>query len=286
MSTPRSLQIPPCARAIDLGRLAAVETTPVERTRATVVLVPGYTGSKEDFLSILEQLTDAGHRVIAYDQRGQYESVGDDDPLSYGIAALARDLLGLLHLLGDEPVHVVGHSFGGLVGRHAAIEDPAAFRSLTLLDSGPAAIPGERAERIVALRPVLLERGKAGVWEYMEGAEDLPAEIEAFRHRRFHASSATGLLVMGDALLAEPDRTDELRGTDVPLLVAYGNEDDAWPPAVQADAAERLRARHAVISGAVHSPAVEQPNATARVLLDFWASLEDAAAREARAATS
>jgi pimeloyl-ACP methyl ester carboxylesterase len=221
--------------------------------------------------------------VIAYDQRGQYESVGDEDPGSYGIPALAGDLL---ELLGDEPAHVVGHSFGGLVSRAAAIEAPGRFHSLTLLDSGPSAIPGERAERLVALRPVLVDRGKDGVWEYMEGAEDLPPEVEAFRHRRFHASSATGLLVMGDALLAEPDRTDELRATGIPVLVAYGQDDDAWPPAVQADMAGRLGATHAVITGAVHSPAVEQSDATARVLLDFWASVDEMAAREARAASS
>jgi pimeloyl-ACP methyl ester carboxylesterase len=283
MSTPNSLRLPARARAVTLAGLAAIEATPVRQTRPTVVLVPGYTGSKEDFLSILEQLTAAGHRVIAYDQRGQYESVGDEDPGSYGIPALGGDLL---NLLGDEPAHVVGHSFGGLVARAAAIEDPGRFRSLTLLDSGPSAIPGDRAERIVALRPVLLERGKDGVWEYMESAEELPAEVEAFRHRKFYASSATGLLVMGDELLAEPDRTDALRATGVPVLVAYGEDDDAWPPAVQADMAGRLGAAHAVIPGAMHSPAVEQADATARVLLDFWASVDELTAREARAASS
>ena len=63
------------------------------------------------------------------------------------------------------PAHVVGHSFGGLVARAAAIRDPAAFRSLTLLDSGPAALPGTRAESVRTLRPVLVEGGKEAVWE-------------------------------------------------------------------------------------------------------------------------
>jgi pimeloyl-ACP methyl ester carboxylesterase len=276
-----SFQLPPSARPVRLGDLAAVEALPVRQTRATVVLVPGYTGSKEDFLAILEALTEAGHRVIAYDQRGQFESTGGDDPAAYEIPALAGDLL---DLIGDEPAHVVGHSFGGLVSRAAAIRDPSRFRSLTLLDSGPSAIPGLRAMTLEVMRPVLVEGGHPAVWQYMENTE-LPAEVAEFTHRRFHSSSQAGLLVMGDALLAEPDRTHELRGTGLPMLVAHGERDDAWPPEVQAAMALQLGARHEVIAGAAHSPAVEQPEATARVLVEFWALVEDAPAQEAQGGT-
>jgi pimeloyl-ACP methyl ester carboxylesterase len=265
-----SVQLPACARPVRLGDLAAVEAMPVRQTRATVVLVPGYTGSKEDFLPILEALTDAGHRVIAYDQRGQFESTGGDDPAAYEIQALAQDLL---DLIGEEPAHVVGHSFGGLVSRAAAIRDRARFRSLTLLDSGPSAIPGVRAATLEIMRPVLVEGGRPAVWEYMVNPE-LPADVAEFAHRRFHSSSEAGLLVMGDALLAEPDRTGELRGTGLPMLVAHGANDDAWPPEVQAAMALELGARHEVIADAAHSPAVEAPAATARVLLEFWAAVD------------
>jgi pimeloyl-ACP methyl ester carboxylesterase len=54
------------------------------------------------------------------------------------------------------------------------------------------------------------------------------------------------------------------------VLVAHGADDDAWPPDVQREMAERLRARYAVISQCAHSPAVENPNGTVEVLLDFW----------------
>ena len=46
--------------------------------------------------------------------------------------------------------------------------------------------------------------------------------------------------------------------------------DDAWAPALQADMAERLGAAYAVIPDALHSPAVEQPEATAKALLAFF----------------
>ena len=60
------------------------------------------------------------------------------------------------------------------------------------------------------------------------------------------------------------------------MLVAHGDADDAWPPAAQQDMAARLGARHHVIAGALHSPNVEQPEQTIRVLLEFWASVETA----------
>src|SRR3954470_20839418 len=56
-----------------------------EAVRGTVLMVAGYTGSKEDFAPLLAPLADAGYRVVAIDQRGQYESPGPDDPAAYSV---------------------------------------------------------------------------------------------------------------------------------------------------------------------------------------------------------
>jgi pimeloyl-ACP methyl ester carboxylesterase len=88
---------------------------------------------------------------------------------------------------------------------------------------------------------------------------------------------------MADAMTSEPDRVTELAATGVPLLVAHGVADDAWTPAAQADMARRLGARHAVISGSIHSPAVENPPETLALLLDFWASVSVSPADESSA---
>jgi len=288
VSTPRSAQLPLSVRAITVavpaGPLALLTCTDLSVAVAvdTVVLVPGYTGGKEDFLAILEPLACGGRTVVTYDQRGQYESPGDDDPRSYTIDALAGELLDLLRQLG--PAHVVGHSFGGLVARTAAIREPGAMRSLTLLCSGPGELPGPRAETVRTLRPVLVEGGKAALWQAMAEApagDPLPGDVAALMKARFDGNSATGLIVMGDELLAAADRTEQLAATGLPVLVACGETDDAWPPAMQADMARRLGARHCVIAGAAHSPGVEQPDATVAVLVEFWARC----AREARIET-
>lgn len=263
------------------GELAYHDVAPEVQARGTAVFVPGYTGSKEDFALLAAPLVQAGWRYVAVDQRGQYESAGPDDPAAYTVDALAEELLELLALLPTtgagpaEPAHVVGHSFGGLVARAAAIRAPSALRSLTLLASGPAGLSGPRVERMRALEPVLEAGGPEALFEAILGASPLtpPAELVAFLRQRFLASSLTGLRAMGEAVTEEPDRVDALRETGVPVLVAAGEHDDAWPASLQREMAERLGAAFALIRGAVHSPAAERPAETAVALTQWWASL-------------
>jgi pimeloyl-ACP methyl ester carboxylesterase len=85
---------------------------------------------------------------------------------------------------------------------------------------------------------------------------------------------ATGLRRMAEQLLTEPDRVAELAAVGLPVHVAYGQRDDAWPPAQQAAMARRLGATETVIPGAGHSPAAEKPVETAAVLAAFWEEID------------
>jgi len=264
---------------VSVGPLALLDAPALGPTpRRPVLLVPGYTGSKEDFAPLMAGIAAAGHRAVALDLPGQHESSGPAEVAAYSVEALARTVLEVADLLGDSPLHLLGHSFGGLIARAAVLAEPARVQSLTLLGSGPAALDGPRVDRMHALRPVLAAGGMAAVHQALE-AEDprtagMAPELRAFLRRRFVTSTPAGLTGMGEALLAEPDRVAELRATGVPVLVVYGEYDDAWSPAVQADMAERLGARHEVVPGAVHSPAVEAPGRTLEVLTRFWRDAE------------
>ena len=283
MSTPPFLELPAGVRATSLptprGELAALSAEPAQETGAPVLLVPGYTGSKEDFIAVLAPIAAAGHRVVALDQRGQFETPGDDDPSSYDLKVLADDVLAVLAGLG-APTHLVGHSFGGLVARTAALADPAALRSLTLMSSGPAAIPTPANQTTALLAQVLPVMDLETIWVAKRQIEsqtetDPPApEIEAWLHARFVANHPVGMLRMAEQLLTEIDRTDELHALGLPVLVAFGDRDDVWPPELQAATAERLGARTAAWPGIGHSPAADAPDLTVADLLAFWATTE------------
>lgn len=258
------------------GGPLAVLRSGADSDQLPVLLVPGFTGSKEDFRLLLAPLAEAGHGVVALDQRGQYQSPGPDDLGAYAVQALARDLLAVVEVVGG-PVHLVGHSFGGLVARAAVLIDPSAFASLVLMGSGPAGLTGPRVDRLPLMRP-LLEQGMPALVAAMDAmnasdpqwlAQD--AASRGFLRDRMLASSARGLLGMADGLVDEPDRVEALRDTGVPVLVLYGANDDAWEPDLQAAMAVRLGADQAIIAGAAHSPAMEQPAATAAALLSFFA---------------
>ena len=247
-----------------------------------VLLLPGYTGSKEDFAPMLTPLAAAGFAVTAIDLPGQFESPGPADPSAYRPERLARAVHSVTARLtrGGAAVHLVGHSFGGLVARAAALAEPQRYASLTLMCSGPAAIGGARRALIDQLEPVLAASGMAAVYAAGQAAAraqagyvDPPAPLAAFLERRFLAGAPAMLQGMGRALRDEPDRVAELAATGLPVFVLHGADDDAWPVAQQRDMARRLSAHLAVIAGAAHSPAVENPDETAAALLEFWRSV-------------
>jgi pimeloyl-ACP methyl ester carboxylesterase len=301
VSTPRSLRIPPQVKphVIETARggfaaLSAKAPSGVD-DRQPALLVPGYTGSKEDFLSILESLAVPGRAVTAIDMRGQYQSAPAANQAGYALDQLASDLLAVAATMPTDGggVHLLGHSLGGLVARQATLASPGAFTSLTLLCSGPGTIGGDRAKSLRDLLDFLEPAGTdvkllgpliAQVWHGQVKpqalADGTPPEIIDFLAERATLSCPLGLAEMARRLLNCPDRTAELAALgQLPKLVGYGENDDAWPPDVQDLMAKRLGAERICIPGAAHSPAVEAPETTAAMLTAFWNQAESSRRR-------
>lgn len=281
----RIIEIPPgvAATTITTERTShAALVAPAEHPQGVVVLVPGWTGSKEDFAAILPLLAARGFQAVAIDQRGQHESPGIDDATAYTLEALAADLIAVAQSLG-APVHVVGHSFGGLVARSAvrtAVADGLdVFASMTLMCTGPGGVPPAERERLTALADSVLDDGLETSWERLlahereTGVPRQPPEIEAFLQRRFLVNHPTSLEHISRVLAAAVDdidaTSDALVKADIPVLVVYGTDDNRWPVAEQEAMAHRLGVGAVVVDGAAHSPAVERPDVTAGVLADF-----------------
>ncbi len=306
MSTPKTLQLPSGVRRMTIetsrGTFAALEAFPATGVseRQPALLVPGYTGSKEDFLLILHGLASAGRQVVAIDQRGQFETPGSGQPADYDLAALAADVALIVDFLSARPghpagppgtgVHLMGHSLGGLVARELLLAQVAPISSFTLMSSGPGALTGPRA---AVLRVLLAELDAAPddlpaqirrIWDTQlepgAMADGVPREIIDFLGLRMLRSCPVGLRAMGYNLLTCADRTQDLAELGrVPLLVLYGENDDAWDPATQEDMAAQLAAQRICIPAAAHSPAVEAPDTTASALTTFWNAVECQQAR-------
>jgi pimeloyl-ACP methyl ester carboxylesterase len=264
------------------GSFAAFEAVPGSGVceRLPALLVPGFTGSKEDFLAVLQPLAATGRRVVALDMRGQYETYGPDDPAAYSLTSLGADVRAAGVAVGrGKQVHIVGHSFGGLMAREAVLAGMPQLASLTLMSSGPARLTGSRAMDLKVLLAALGQIGVQRLWDESLGpqqqADGTPPKITAFLRTRMLRNSPTGLRVMAEELLACPDRVDELASAaQTAMLVVYGEEDETWDTAVQEEMAERLNAERICIPAAAHSPAVEAPETTASILTSFWNAAE------------
>jgi pimeloyl-ACP methyl ester carboxylesterase len=302
VSTPTSLSLPDNVRRSVIetprGSFAALEAMPATGVceRQPAVLVPGFTGSKEDFLAILHQLGAAGRRVLAIDQRGQYQTEGPDNPDAYAIGELGADVAAIVdavatRLTGAEDsgpvrVHLVGHSFGGLVVREALLGGATHVGSVTFMSSGPGQLTGPAADELTGLigylngsSPKVMRHTIEQIWDSALGpqaaAAGIKPDIATFLRERMLGNSPVGLQADAQYLLHAPDRTTELAGAlHAPVLVLYGEDDDKWEPAAQEEMAARLGAQRVCIPGAAHSPAVDAPETTASALNSFWHTAE------------
>ncbi len=268
------------------GTIAALQAPAAGRNLgATALLLPGFTGSKEDYAPLLDSIADAGIEVIAVDLPGQYESPGPDDEGAYrpeALGAVFAELIGKLAADGRR-VLLLGHSYGGLVARGAVLAD-APVVGLTLLDSGPGELPpGYRRGALDLAEPSVRKNGVAAAQRLRETLDstapewaDTPEELKEFFRIRILRSSVAALLGMSTVLRTEPDRVAKLsralRSVGAPSLVVCGEADDAWSVASQRDMADRLDADFAVVPGAKHSPNTENPDGLLSTLLPTWRS--------------
>jgi pimeloyl-ACP methyl ester carboxylesterase len=269
------------------GPVAALRRRAVNTTepRPTALLIPGYTGSKEDFAPLMDPIASGGFDALAIDLPGQYESGGPDDETAYVPAALGgviADLVGKLAADGG-PVVMLGHSFGGLVAR-AAVLAGAQVAGLTLMSSGPSELPeGLRRQALDLGEPTMRKHGIEAVQKLREQLEEMSPpqpgqtpELKAFMRERFLRNRPAALLGKAHALRTEPDLVSSLarvlHTSGIQCLVCCGEFDDAWPVSTQRDMADRLDADFAVILGARHAPNTENPDALLDTLLPTWRS--------------
>ncbi len=278
--------------------MAALLAAPESKPRGSVLLVSGFTGSKEDFITLLPLLRDLGWHVVAIDLPGQYQSVGPDDESAYSLNSWADSVLAAaaeLKLATGMPAHLLGHSFGGLVVRNAFLADSPEpehrlICSVTLLSSGPGALLGraqtDPLEKLISLLP---DTALDEVWKLKEhddrerGWKPPSQEIHDFLRRRFVANNPYAMRAAARILTTDLPRITELSNAlssrETPALVAYGQHDDAWLPTEQEAMADALGIPQFTFPHTGHSPNTEHPVWCAGALEAFWSQASSQLAR-------
>jgi pimeloyl-ACP methyl ester carboxylesterase len=284
MSTPPRVTLPSTASVEQWdvrGGHRAVLHAGLEDSHTWIVMVPGFTGSKEDFIALPDLLVEGGVGMLTFDQFGQYESASSDDPAAYSLDALAEDVGSIIAIAHErfgrsDPPHLLGHSFGGLVAQQAVVNGQFDIRSFIAFCTGPGALPPERWGALPDLVAALPHTDLAELWqrklELDEAAGVLapPEEIQDFLRTRWVRNHPNQLKQFAHTLMEQPSFTDRLRQkveAGLATSVIWGEHDDAWPIVTQQRMAHELGVSGVEIPGVGHSPNAEAPELTARTLV-------------------
>jgi len=185
-----------------------------------VVLLHGFTGSKENWLAFARHLDD-GHRVIVPDLPGWGESQRLPQA-DYRIPAQAQRLAEFLDALAIDRVHLAGHSMGGHIAGLFAATHPARVSSLGLVAT--AGVPFQEyefARRTIAGETLFnfdsrADFGRFAVLMFVHPpwAPGRIVDVLVERNRAGHAFNVALL-----AQLATPDEVFRLRDV-LPVIAA------------------------------------------------------------------
>lgn len=250
--------------------LATVVFQP-ENVVSDVVLVHGFTGSKEDFSELGALLADRGHRVLTFDNRGQYESSRTQRRDGYSMQSIAWDVIELVKVLEFKNPHLMGHSFGGLISQQAVVLAPHLWSSVTLFCSGPGGRAGWFDDPHFS---GLTNANKVEKWNQYLDAASLGQAKYALRKRRWSASDAASTLEYREHLRNFVPLISEIAGIGMDSHVVFGENDDIWPLDDQRAMSKELNARLSVLPECGHCSNEKNPTLTANVLSEFWESLK------------
>lgn len=265
-------------------------------TGTPLLLLHGGPGATSHYLRPLSRLSDE-RPVVFYDQLGSGYSDRPGADSLWRVDRFVEELGRMREALALEEIHLLGHSWGAMLGIEYLLTDPPGVRSFVLASMTPSieqwlADAGERVATLPdSLREVIRVHEGAGTTDdpayqtavtdfyhrYLSLADPWPAILDstfATFGGQVYATmwgpsefTATGRLGEWDAR----DRLDRIR---LPVLVTVGDTDEMSVSSAR-DMAERLPdARLEVIEDAAHLTMVDRPARYADVVEAFLERVE------------
>jgi pimeloyl-ACP methyl ester carboxylesterase len=229
-------------------RLAFIDERPACSDRGEpILLIHGFASNHAVnwvFPQWVKTLTEAGRRVVAFDNRGHGRSEKFHDPAAYAMPKMAEDVRVLLDHLGIATADVMGYSMGARIAAFFAKEHKSRVRSMILGGLGHHLV--DRAGLPLALAEAMEAPSLAGLVDPMQRmfrgfAEATKSDLKAL------AACARG----ARQVLSETEAGE----IDLPVLIAVGTKDDVAGDPHELAALFR-RARAVDIPGRDHNRAV------------------------------
>jgi proline iminopeptidase len=204
-----------------------------------LIAINGGPGLTSSYMWDLEQLGGDDCAVVTYDQRGvgkSGEPVNPDSLDSYTLLKYAEDLEAVRQAIGVGRVHLMGHSFGGIVAMQYAVSYPEHVASLIFFGSGPPTWEGiETSQRNFSDRLVsLIQKEVIPPPEEWEDNGIDPLLPAYFSDPTFtFPEGARGAAPEFDQMVSDltypnldgMDLRDELALLQLPVLLMFGEDD-------------------------------------------------------------
>jgi len=264
-------------------------------TGTPVILLHGGPGYNSFYLKPLEALG-SDRPVIRYDQLGSGKSDRVSDTTMFTIPHFVRELDSLRSALGYDRVHIVGHSWGTILGLEYYRAHPEHVASLTLASAALDIPAWERnakqlvktlsdsAQKAIALREAagqfdapdyqhaLEEFYGKYVWRHPVAA-DLDSTMATANQAIYnYMQGPSEFTIVGT--LKRYDATPYLKNVKVKTLFTVGEFDEANPAIIRKHAAMTPGAKVAVIPGAAHITTWDNPDAMLRAVRSFLAGAD------------
>ncbi len=266
-------------------------------TKPPIVLLHGGPGAAHDYTDAYKLLARHGRQVIHYDQLGCGRStLLPDKGVDFWTPALfVAELNSLIDHLGIRAAyHVLGQSWGGMLGAEFGITRPEGLKSLTIANS-PASMAlwvaeanrlrGELPEKICSALDRHEKAGTVTDSEYLEATTafyerhvcrvvPFPPEVkrsfdQIARNPTVYntMNGPNEFFVIGS--LKDWSVIDKVRAINVPTLLISGRYDEATPAVVQPFADNIEGARWVIFEKSSHLPHVEETGKCIKTVAEF-----------------
>ncbi len=262
--------------------------------RYPLLVLHGGPGASHDYLEPVAELADQGRRVIFYDQLGGGKSDHPHDPGMWTIDLFLAELNALRRVLRLQDVHLLGHSWGGMLALEHALAGAPGIVSLVVANVA-ADMPAWQAE-VQRLRRALPPRTYAALLKHEAAGsttdlEYLAATLAFYRRHVCRCDPWPRSLNQTFAYVARYPAvyqtlygindlhvTGRLRDWSVlgrlqrlrlRSLVLSGRHDEATPAVVEQLHRELVGSQWVIFEDSSHTPHLEETAAFLQVVGDF-----------------